>query len=416
MILSIIYFLPCLISLMWAVTFSFKVKTERQTLFMWTKIVSVVYYVAYALYIHPEADYGSMVRVDAISSFTTLTLLAMNLVFIYMHYDNNFHLSLSQLFLLTPAIIVGTAVNLLYFIVGFDAAASMTESMDKIGILPVGSNQELWKIYYLFDNDVFNLSCLIFEIIILLFCIKILRKDGYKPGFVYKFFFKKNTSTPSRVIAVLSIATTLSIIPLLVMGRNYIISHPLLGVVTTLSLATMLHLTAHVEFFSDSRHTVTLYDLSHIDQDKKPKQEEDNDGLNVQDITEDTATETDDSTHRVIKRDLLAEKVINMLEKEEAFRNDDLSMASLSEMTGIGRTTLSQIISDHYGVPFRDVVNKLRIDAVKKLIIDNPAITQEVLACECGFKDASSLNRKFKEMEGDTPLVWRSHQSKQAEA
>lgn len=82
-------------------------------------------------------------------------------------------------------------------------------------------------------------------------------------------------------------------------------------------------------------------------------------------------------------------------------------MITLSEMSGIGRTTLSQIISDHYNEPFRTVVNKMRIEAVKKYITDNPAATLEVTDRECGFKDASSLNHKFKEQEGVTPLAWK---------
>ena len=73
---------------------------------------------------------------------------------------------------------------------------------------------------------------------------------------------------------------------------------------------------------------------------------------------------------------------------------------------GVGRTTLSQMINQKYGVPFRDLLNRYRIEAVKAYLMSDPTATQETLAYECGFKYASALNRKFKEAEGETPFSW----------
>lgn len=403
MLLTIIYFFPCIVALMWSVTYAFKVKTQRQSLMMWIRIVGVIYYAAYALYTLPETDYDSMVRIETISVPFSLALMAMEVMFLYMHFNPSCRLQPVHLFGLLPALVVGTVVNLLYYILGFEQTAHLIEILDQNGgVRPAEYDNVLWHLYGFFDQHIINILAAIYFLSILTLCILTLRRGGNKLGDTLRFFFKHNTSTPSRVISVLYILTVFTLIPMVGLGRTFMIDHQMLTVLNSLILAITMHLISHVEFFCNGNETVTLYKLSHIEAMKASATIE-----QLQPTAEaDTMTEAKVVEKKLSKKDKMTEKVIDLLERQEVFRQDDLSMQTLSEMSGIGRTTLSQIISEHYEEPFRNVVNKMRIEAVKKYIIENPAATQELIAQECGFKDASSLNHKFKEIEGDTPLVW----------
>lgn len=136
MLLMMIHFFPCLISLMWAATFAFRVKTQRQWLMMWIRFVGAVYYAAFALYTLPETDYDSMVRLETVSVPFMIALLSLDSLYLYMHLKPDYRLQLFHLILLLPAVIMGTIVNMLYYILGFERTARMTELLDAGGAMP----------------------------------------------------------------------------------------------------------------------------------------------------------------------------------------------------------------------------------------------------------------------------------------
>lgn len=75
-------------------------------------------------------------------------------------------------------------------------------------------------------------------------------------------------------------------------------------------------------------------------------------------------------------------------------------------MVGVSRSTMSAMISSAYGESFRDYLNRRRIEYSKEYMLAHPKATQEAIAAECGFKDGNLFNRKFKQLEGETPLSW----------
>lgn len=395
MLLMIIHFFPCLISLMWAVTFAFRAMTQRQTLMMWMRFVGAVYYAAFALYTLPATDYDSMVRIETVSVPFMIAVLTMDCLYLYLHLRPDYRLQLFHLILLLPAVIMGTIVNMLYYILGFDRTARMIELFDTGGTMPAEYNNEVWRLYAFFDETFINIYAFLAGVIMLVLCIRVLMKEGYRPGHLCRFLFAGAPSTPSLLTAVLFIMSMLSFAPIVFFGRTFMMNHQMVTVLFIILTTVTLHLVCHLEFFCDKCATLTLHGLSHIEEEKT---------FMYMKADEATASE---EIHKPTKKEKQTEKIVGLLEKEEVFRQDDLSMLTLSEMSGIGRTTLSQIISDHYNEPFRTVVNKMRVEAVKKFILANPAATLEMTARECGFKDASSLDHKFKELEGMTPLAWK---------
>jgi YesN/AraC family two-component response regulator len=63
-------------------------------------------------------------------------------------------------------------------------------------------------------------------------------------------------------------------------------------------------------------------------------------------------------------------------------------------------------------MPFRDYLNKLRIDHAKQLIKDEPDAVIDYISAKSGFQSSTQFIRKFKESEGVTPAVWRDNLKK----
>ena len=61
-----------------------------------------------------------------------------------------------------------------------------------------------------------------------------------------------------------------------------------------------------------------------------------------------------------------------------------------------------------YGVSFREYLNTLRIEHAKKLLMSEPNSSMVSISGRCGFYGANQFIRKFREMEGVTPTVWRA--------
>lgn len=404
MLLTSVYFLPCIISFLWFFSFILKVRSERQRLFTWIQAADVFYFATYAFYISPITDYKMMIVMDAVNVPLILADLAMMMVYLTMLWKN-IKLSYLQLLLLAPALMVGTIANMFYFLIGFDKAALLTELLDKGDPLPDELKTSLYDIYEFFNYQFLSVVCIIFILVIGYVIYKIIKKDNYPLGNTFRFLFMGGKSTPARCIAILFIVEFASLMPLIILGRTYMMQHPITGIITTLLVAAAKHLISHIEYYSDNQGEITLYYLSHLKLgetntvyiEKEPEEEPEK-------------QEEAHPSHTSARIRMILEQLNHLLEEEKIYKDESITLNQLAERFGIGRTTLSQIISSQYGMPFRDLLNNYRIEAAKQYMLANPTATQEVIAYECGFKNASYLNTKFKDVVGETPLMWFNKQ------
>lgn len=402
MFVSVIYFLPCLVSALWFFSYLLKSKNDRQKLFLWMLAVESIFYCFYAVHIFPTTDYSLLVKMDAICQPLTLVLLPM--VVCYLHIlGTGEKLKAIMLVLLAPALMLGCTLNLLYFLLGFEQASRILENLDK-SVSTLETNSDLAQVYDIMDTDVFYIFCMLFFSMSILLSIRILYKGGYKWGDVFRFFFRNHPSTPARVIAVLYIALFICFFPITIMGRTIMIHHLYTGCTLSILLAIIKHCICHVEYYSNSSE-VTFYSLSHVsNKDSVPVE------TVIVPSTEITEAPAAKSAAEQ-KVEMQGKKLRALFEEERIYLDDELTLNTVAEKLGIGKTSLSTIISLEYGMPFRDIVNHYRLEAAKEYMIKYPSATQESIAFECGFKDASSLNRKFKESEGCTPLMWLANQA-----
>lgn len=98
-----------------------------------------------------------------------------------------------------------------------------------------------------------------------------------------------------------------------------------------------------------------------------------------------------------------------LMERDEVYRDSNLTRERLAEMLGTNRTYLSQIIADHTGKGYYQFVNGYRIKEAIRVLSgaagsDYPL---KALAADLGFKSMTTFYKTFQEAVGMTPSAYR---------
>lgn len=94
--------------------------------------------------------------------------------------------------------------------------------------------------------------------------------------------------------------------------------------------------------------------------------------------------------------------------------NEDVDLSTVAKKLGYNKTYLSRCISAIPGVNFRKLINSLRIDRAKTLLITTDLKIVDI-ATECGFANERTLQRVFVEVVGNTPREYRNIKRQSAE-
>jgi AraC-like DNA-binding protein len=103
-------------------------------------------------------------------------------------------------------------------------------------------------------------------------------------------------------------------------------------------------------------------------------------------------------------------KLKELVQEEKLFKNTNLNIYTLSEVSGISTRRISQLINYFYENNFNSFINSFRINEAKKMINskDFEHYTIEAIAKEAGFNSKSSFNTYFKNQEGMTPTAYKT--------
>ena len=94
------------------------------------------------------------------------------------------------------------------------------------------------------------------------------------------------------------------------------------------------------------------------------------------------------------------------------FKNQDLSIQSVSEGTGIPRGEISALLKEETGQGFVQYVSYLRLNEFKRMLKQSDLTIRE-LVLYVGYNDVPNFLRKFKFIEGMTPGQYRQLHRKQ---
>lgn len=111
----------------------------------------------------------------------------------------------------------------------------------------------------------------------------------------------------------------------------------------------------------------------------------------------------------------LFQQLDTLLRSECLYRTPRLSLANVSDKSGLSEKDISWAINQGGKVSFADYINRLRIDEVCQQIqaTDKPQLSLLDIALAAGFNSKSSFNTVFKKITGVTPSQYQKNPPKQ---
>lgn len=106
---------------------------------------------------------------------------------------------------------------------------------------------------------------------------------------------------------------------------------------------------------------------------------------------------------RILSDEYLWTSLERIMNKNELWRNPDLTISFLAKTVGSNRTTLSRLIHQHGYSCFQTYVSDYRIDAFLEQLPQNRLLNIQGLFYEVGFKSKVTALRHFRRRTGMTP-------------
>ena len=101
----------------------------------------------------------------------------------------------------------------------------------------------------------------------------------------------------------------------------------------------------------------------------------------------------------------LRDDLLSLLEKEQVFRQNDINLNTVAERLGTTRHNTSQVINEHFGVSFFELINKYRIEEAMRMLRESQEEKMNIIdvAYEVGYNNKVTFNKSFKKINEMTP-------------
>ncbi|MCP3901974.1 MAG: AraC family transcriptional regulator [Desulfobacteraceae bacterium] len=109
---------------------------------------------------------------------------------------------------------------------------------------------------------------------------------------------------------------------------------------------------------------------------------------------------------------VLETKINQLIQEEEIFTDENLTLDSMAEKLNISRHQLSELLNKKLGENFSSFIKKYRIKKAKQLLIEYPDMNILNIAFDVGFKSKSTFNDAFSKLERTTPAQFRKQKLK----
>lgn len=383
--IQIIFQLPFFICLLSAVDllFRWKKNTRPQNIWIFCALLLSVFCFIASYYVQGVKDYTLYYRMDYLYIWSGLLLFPLLFFYFKTLLDKKGFDWKCYLFLL-PGVLLSGALTVLYIIMGKENAVSYLRELVETGGSLYIHTDPIFKMHCFLNTIVYDALVLLQLIIILIYAtVQLLR---YKRR-LDDIFSDREGKSLTQHWGVLTGLYAFFVYALLVTvgGYNSYIQYSSFLVFLYILLSSILYYTCYHVAQANYTAEELEHDILEIDREAPP--------MNL--------SENQTKSYYKILPDF-----IQVIEREQVFLRKNLRVSDLATMLHTNRTYISQLLNEEYQCSFFDFINQKRIQYAQELMKLHPEYTQERLAEECGFSQASSFSRAFKQYTGQTFREW----------
>lgn len=192
-----------------------------------------------------------------------------------------------------------------------------------------------------------------------------------------------------------------------------ILSTKLLYVVGPLGLLiTLFFIVNFVAFGNCYVPTEELLDRERGNNETDDEDDADDGQTTAESCARQSAADCDQSAQRLsAERTAFIQAALDKWCDDLGYKDSSVNMLTLSHSLDINKNELTQFFSQCQNTTFRIWLSEIRFNAAKRMMMENPDYSNDIISSECGFSSRSYLYRVFKEKEGCTPIAWRDKQA-----
>ena len=340
--------------------------------------------------------------------------------------------------ILLPAMLL-TAGIILVSLNGLSQTDMLLERIhSSILLFPDDSFVGLERSYYIWTVVVFRAIMLLETLIMLVYCVYLIRKKHFKLSDWYGFLFK------GYKMRVLEIQMTLSLLILIGFSVKVYLHvpfyrlYPVVTVIIVILMSTLLFFFGLFALFG-SKESISLEDVTSALRFNYSRESQSRVAEEVvMDMMENLQGQS--LTHVISQMVMQAEgeerglgsektgsltsalfggskswdegslvyRFQHLMQDELLFLRQGLTLQDVAERLDSNKTYISKMVNQTYGIGFPEVLNIMRVDFAQQYMRMHSEASQEDIARASGFQSASSFNSTFKRITGYTPKVWAS--------
>lgn len=100
----------------------------------------------------------------------------------------------------------------------------------------------------------------------------------------------------------------------------------------------------------------------------------------------------------------LKQELVKLLEEEKVYRQNTIKLETIADRLGTTRHNASQVINEHFGLNFFELINKYRVEEAMELLRTNKDNLNIIdIAYEVGYNNKVTFNKSFKRFSNLTP-------------
>lgn len=399
MFTSFALLLPFCMCVLGTLLFFFKRhKPTSQRLMLAMNVLCMVYFFADTLLIGQQTGWMATVAFSAVRQTVGPMLPPMLLLVVRSMMRENYY-SWTTGFWFLPPVMLGSVCFVLYLLMGVDNASTyMAQLNTPDGPQGLFASDSTYQLHYTFSRYIFTGVMLAELLYVTIYLIYNTRATGYTVPAMRR-VLRTGGSVP-----IVNLLTPVLVAFLLVaglrigLGQSYLFAHNGIAATLNVLLACIILSINYLALYAN-RSPVTLRNLrsplSSADSSKKYHY-----------AAEHEKKDTPIEGMSALSYAELVDGFRALIMVERIHLQSTVSVEDVAIRLHSNRTYVSCMISKEYGMSFRDYINSLRMESAKRYMKEKPNATQEEVAQYCGYSSASTFNKKFRQIVGQSPRQW----------